>query len=110
MKIQTRELTEFVYYAQDGPEGNKVKVPINTIINTNQIKWVAYDVRAVAHVGKELAKQAKEMGLEDPIITASIKVKWNGRPETYIVDPTVDLSRVEHSPFRKIEWAMEKPK
>ena len=109
MKIQTREITEFTYYVKDGPSGEKITVPINKIINTEQIKWTAHDVRAVAHVGKELAKQAKAMGAKDPIVTASIQVKWNGREPTYFIDPTVDLSKVEHSPFKKVEWAMPKP-
>lgn len=109
MKIQTRALEEFNFYVKDGPDGDKIKVPINQLINTTQIKAVMHDVRAVAHVGKALAAQAREMGAKNPIVNAEIKVRWNGYPATYIVDPAVDLAKVFHSPFRKIEWAMEQP-
>lgn len=109
MKSQSRELTEMVFTIQDGPTGQRMPVDIKTFINTMQINAVAHDVAAVASVARGLARIGKEKGMADPLVHASIKVKWNGRPPANTVNPEVELSTMRVNPFKKLDWVMPMP-
>ncbi len=109
MKSQSREITEMVFTIQDGPTGQKMPVDINTFINTMQINVVGNDVAAVVSVAKGLARLGREQGMADPLVHASIKVSWNGRPAANTVDPAVELSKIVVNPFEKLDWVMPVP-
>ena len=109
MKSQSRLVDEFSYTIQDGPNGERIPVEIGKFINPMQINAAAHDPIAAATVAKELAKQGKERGMADPIVKANIRVRWNGYPAAFTVNPEVDLSKVEYSPFKKLDWVMPVP-
>lgn len=109
MKSQSRLVDEFKYTIQDGPNSEPIPVEIEKFINPMQIKVVAHDPIAAADVAKELARQGKERGMADPIVKASIRVRWNGYPSAYTLNPAIDLSKVEYSPYRKLDWVMPVP-
>jgi hypothetical protein len=109
MKCQSREITEMVFTIQDGPTGQKMPVDIKTFINTMQINVVSHDVAAVASVARGLARIGKTQGMTDPLVYASIKVKWNGRPPANTVNPEVELSKLRVNPFEKLDWVMPVP-
>jgi vitamin K-dependent gamma-carboxylase len=109
MKSQSRLLDELSYTIQDGPSGQVYTVEIEKVINPMQINVVAHDPIAAVAVAKELSRQGLERGMADPIVKAKIRVRWNGYPSAYTVDPTVNLAKVAYSPFKKLEWVMPVP-
>ncbi|MBK9014607.1 MAG: HTTM domain-containing protein [Saprospiraceae bacterium] len=109
MKSQSRLVDEFSYTIQDGPNGERFPVEIDKFINPMQINAAAHDPIAAATVAKGLAKQGKERGMAAPIVKANIRVRWNGYPTAFTVNPEVDLSKVEYSPFKKLDWVMPVP-
>ncbi|MBK8562400.1 MAG: HTTM domain-containing protein [Saprospiraceae bacterium] len=109
MKCQSREITEMVFTIQEGPTGQKMPVDIKTFINTMQVNVVSHDVAAVASVARGLARIGKAQGMVDPLVYASIKVKWNGRPPANTVNPEVELSKLRVNPFEKLDWVMPIP-
>lgn len=107
MKIQSRDIEEFSFYIQDGPNGAKQPVlDINNLINPMQILKAAHDVRCVKQTAEMLAKEMKARGMNDPLVTAQVKVKWNGRSAVYTVDPKAYLNKVDYSPVKKLDWVM----
>ncbi|MBI5914974.1 MAG: HTTM domain-containing protein [Bacteroidetes bacterium] len=109
MKSQSRFVDEFAYTIQDGPGGGQFSVEINKFINPMQINTAAHDPLAAAAVARMLARQGREGGMADPIVRAKIRVRWNGHPSAFTVNPEADLSKVTFGPFRKMEWVMPKP-
>ena len=110
MKIQTRNLEEMKFYIQDGPTGAKQPVlDLRNLINPMQILRASEDVRCVRQIADMLAAEMKAKGMANPVVTAEVKVRWNGRPAAYTVDPAADLSKVGYSPFRRLEWVAEPP-
>jgi len=109
MKSQTRLVDEFRFTIQDGPNGEPLPVEINKFLNPMQMNAVSYDALAAAATAKQLAEEGKRRGMADPVVKASIKVRWNGYPPSYTVNPEVDLSKVDCSPFKKLDWVMPMP-
>ena len=109
MKSQSRQVDEFSYTIQDGPSGQRIPVEIEKFLNPMQINAAAHDPIAAATVAKELARQGRERGMADPIVKANIRVRWNGYPAAFTVNPEVDLSKVACSPFKKLKWVMPVP-
>jgi hypothetical protein len=109
MKSQSRLVDEFAFTIQDGTSGQKLPVEINKFLNPMQINAAAHDVVAVATIAKALAKEGRQQGMADPIVNAKIRVRWNGYDAANTVDPSVDLSKVEVSAFKKLNWVMPVP-
>lgn len=109
MKSQSRLVDEFAFTIQDGTSGQKLPVEINKFLNPMQINAAAHDVVAVATIAKALAKEGRVQGMADPIVNANIRVRWNGYDAANTVDPSVDLSKVEVSAFKKLNWVMPVP-
>jgi vitamin K-dependent gamma-carboxylase len=109
MKSQSRLVDQFEFTIQDGPQGERLPVEIGNFINPMQINAVAHDATAVVTVAKGLAEQGKDQGMVDPIVRANIRVRWNGCPTAPTVNPEVDLSKVEVSAFKKLDWVMPVP-
>lgn len=109
MKSQCRWLDEMNFTIQDGPQGEPMPVELGNFLNPMQINVVAHDAVAVRTVAKGLAAEGKKRGMADPVVKASIKVRWNGYPSAYTVNPDADLAKVEYSPFKKLDWVMPVP-
>jgi len=111
MKIQSREIDTFTFYVQDGPNGAKQPIlDMKNLINPMQILKAAHDVRCVKQTADMLAREVKTMGLKDPIVTADVKVRWNGRNAVNTVDPNRDLTKVDYQPFQHLDWVAPMPK
>lgn len=110
MKCQSKFVDEFKYTIQEGPTGEPIPVEINKFINPMQINIAAGDAIAAADVAKMLAVEGRRRGMKDPVVKANIRVRWNGYPPANTVNPAVDLSKVEVSPFKKMDWVMPVPK
>ncbi len=107
MKSHAREATQISMTLEDPATGKVQEIPINTFINTMQINLLAADARAPVVFAKFIEKEAQQkFGIRNPRIRANIKIRFNGRPEQFFIDPNVDLTKVNYSPFSKIYWTM----
>jgi len=62
----------------------------------------------IVQFAKYLKEKAIRKGLaKDPIIKATIMVKYNKRPAQLYIDPNTDLTKVDMSPFAEYkDWIM----
>lgn len=107
MKSHARESTQVSMRLEDRFTGKAQEIPLDQYLNTMQISLLTLDARAPVTFAKFIAKEAREkFGVRDPVVKAQIKIKFNGRPEQFFIDPNRDLSKVNYSPFSKIDWTM----
>jgi hypothetical protein len=105
VKADTRGIDEMVfqvYYAN----GSVANVDVGTFINTHQIKMMVNDPRAVRELALAIKKAVIKQGGQVSAVKARIKLRYNGRPPQYFVDPESDLTKVEYSPFKKLDWVV----
>lgn len=109
MKIQSKELLEYQFKVIEGPTGIEYPVDINTLINTQQIMATFFDPLALAETARGVAVIATQQGIKQPEVKASVRVRWNGYPPAFVVNPEVDLSKVDMDPLSSLEWIMPPP-
>jgi hypothetical protein len=109
MKIQTRPVEAFNFTIQDGEEGIPQEVDMSTFINPMQRLKITIDPRAAVQAARALADEGRRRGMNDPIVKADIRVRWNGREPHPIVDPEVNLAGAEIHSFQKNDWIAPKP-
>ena len=88
------------------PNGASANVDISSFINTHQIKMLINDPRAVRDLAAGIKKEVIKQGGMVSAVTATIKLRCNGRPPQYFIDPSADLTKVEYSPFEKLAWVV----
>jgi len=42
--------------------------------------------------------------MKDVMVKGNIKLIYNRKPPQYFVDPEADLSMVQYSPYKKLDW------
>jgi vitamin K-dependent gamma-carboxylase len=105
VKADSRGVDEMVFqvYYLNGSVAN---VDVGTFINTHQIKMMINDPRAVRELALAIKKAVIKQGGQVSAVKARIKLRYNGRPPQYFVDPESDLTKVEYSPFKKLDWVV----
>jgi len=83
-----------------------MNVEVGTFANEMQILNMTNDARSVAAFARMLKKEAAQKGLADGVVKARIRVRYNGRPAQFFVNPDVDLASVAYSPFKKLDWVV----
>ncbi len=106
MKVDTRKLNQMEFFINSPEIESPVPVEVHTFINDVQIKCASMDPRCVADFAKFLKQEAIKYDAQNPMVTANIKIEYNGRAEQYFIDPNVDLSEVSYSPFKKLDWVI----
>jgi hypothetical protein len=109
MKIQSKELLEYQFKVIEGPTGTEYPVDVNTLINTQQILATIFDPLALAETARGVAVIAMKQGIRQPRVKVRVRVKWNGYPSAFVVNPEVDLSKVDMDPLSSQEWIMPPP-
>jgi vitamin K-dependent gamma-carboxylase len=104
MKVDTRDIEEMNFFIHSPAYDQPVPVDIHTFVNDMQIRNLSMDPRSVVDFAKYIKAEAIRHGAVDPDIRANIRLKYNGRPPQFFVDPETDLSSLEVSPFRKLDW------
>jgi vitamin K-dependent gamma-carboxylase len=104
MKVDTREAEEMNFYIYSPTHAQPVPVEIKTFINDMQIRNLSMDPRSVADFARFLKEEAIKYATKDPEIKASIKLRYNGRPAQYFVDPDVDLATTSYHWYKRIPW------
>lgn len=55
---------------------------------------------------KYLEEEANKSGQQNVSVQAEVSCSLNGRPRNYLVDPKVDLSKVEYPFYKRADWIM----
>ena len=90
-----------------GANGQTAPVDLLTFINTHQMNTLVSDPRAIRDLAQGVERIAKARGYTILGVKASIGVAYNGKPVQHFVVPTVDLTKVSYSPFKKLNWIAE---
>lgn len=106
MKVDTRPIEEFQFTVQSPATAQVMAVEVGTFANEMQIMNMANDARSVVVFARMLREQAAKKGVPDAIVKARIRVRYNGRPAQFFINPEVDLASVTYSPFKKMDWVV----
>lgn len=105
MKLKTVAPTDIKMYIKDRKSGQSTDIDFLSFLTSNQKKHIFEDPYQIVHLAKYLGKQAeKRMNFVDPIVTSSITVSFNGLPPQLIIQPDIDLTKVDESPFADNSW------
>lgn len=104
MKVDTRELEEMSFYVAESDTSVLHPVEIRNLVNDMQLLNLYMDPRSIADFGALIGRLAKERGMENPRVTASIRVRYDGRPSQYFIDPKTDISKATYAFCKKIPW------
>eukprot|EP00019_Armaparvus_languidus_P011195 CAMPEP_0168579596 /NCGR_PEP_ID=MMETSP0420-20121227/313_1 /TAXON_ID=498008 /ORGANISM="Pessonella sp." /LENGTH=112 /DNA_ID=CAMNT_0008613587 /DNA_START=1035 /DNA_END=1373 /DNA_ORIENTATION=+ len=89
----------------DRASGTKTRVDYRSFVSRNQFTHLIEDPFAIVHLAKYLNRKSRKKGIVDPIVRARIVVSFNARPPQLMINPTVDLSRVDISAASQ-NWIM----
>lgn len=107
MKMQTKEVTNFKMVVTDGPNGTATEINHRSFLSRNQLIHLVDDPFLLVQFAKYLKQKAIREGMaKDPIIKATVMVEFNKRPAQLFIDPNVDLTKVEESPWADYSWIM----
>lgn len=106
MKVDTRPVDEMQFSVQNPVTGQVSQVDIRSFVNDMQVINLSLDARSVAAFARKIREEVKGQGIPNAIVKARIRVRYNGRPAQFFVNPDVDLASVTYSPFRKLDWVM----
>lgn len=104
MKVDTRKIEEFAFTVEHPVTHQTMAVEVGTFANEMQILNMSNDARSVAAFARMLKKEAAGKGVPDAIVKARIRVRYNGRPAQFFVNPEMDLATVKYSPFEEMSW------
>mgnify|MGYP006267683807 CR=1 FL=1 len=85
------------FYVKDRATGREGIVDNREFLNPHQEKQMAFQPDLILQYAHWLADHYAQQGLADPAVRAEVYVTLNGRPSQLLIDPTVDLTRVEDS-------------
>ena len=106
MKVDTRLPEEMSFFVENPANKQVLPVNIRTFINEMQLINLTIDARSVAAFARFLREEVARQGVPNAIVRARIRLRYNGRPAQFFVDPEVDLASVEYSPFKKLDWVV----
>jgi vitamin K-dependent gamma-carboxylase len=106
MKVDTRPIEEMAFSVVDPRTGQVSQVDIRSFVNDMQVINLAADARSVAAFARRIREEVAGQGIPNAIVKARIRVRYNGRPAQFFVDPEVDLASVKYSPFKKLDWVV----
>lgn len=107
MKMQTRTVERFEMTLSDGESGNSTIIDYSSFLTLNQRKHLTNDPFQIVQFAKYLKQKAIRKGMaNDPVIKATVMVKFNNRPSQLMIDPNIDLTEVDESPFADYSWIM----
>lgn len=105
VKADNRILEEFAIYATNKDTNVKHPIYVNSYLNEMQVLHLWHDPRSLVQFARFMEEDLrKNHSMERVKITADIRFRYNGRESMYFIDPNADLTRVEASPFKKMDW------
>ncbi len=105
MKVDTRQVDEMSFSVFDPARDTTYLVDIRTMINEMQMLNLSMDPRSIADFGGLLHNiAATKGGIVNPVVNARIRVRYNGRPSQYYIDPATDISLAPHHFYQRLDW------
>jgi len=83
------------FFITDRKTGKKGYVNNAEWLSIHQEKQMSYQPDMILAFAHYLHDQYQQKGINDPIVTVDCWVTMNGRPSSRLIDPKVDLSRIE---------------
>jgi hypothetical protein len=83
------------FYVKDNQTGREGIVDNREFLNAHQEKQLAMQPDLILQFAKFLAKHYASEGLTNPSVRAEVYVTLNARPSQLLIDPTVDLTKLE---------------
>lgn len=105
MKLRDKE-ADARFFATDPDSGQAGEVDPFQYVTDWQYDEMAGRPDMVVQLAKEIERNAlQRFGLAgDLVVTAEVEASLNGREPKTLIDPEVDLTEVELSPFRSADW------
>ncbi len=83
------------FYVKDGPDGREGAVRNREFLHPHQEKQMAMQPDMILQFAHYLAGYYREQGMSDPRVRADVRVTLNARPARQLIDPQIDLTKVE---------------
>ncbi|MEM6361254.1 MAG: HTTM domain-containing protein [Bacteroidota bacterium] len=83
------------FYVKDGEHGREGSVINHQFLNAHQEKQMAMQPDLILQFAHFLEDYYKSQGMKDPFVRAEAWVTLNARPAQLLVDPTVDLTKMD---------------
>jgi vitamin K-dependent gamma-carboxylase len=104
MKVDTRKIEELSFTVIDPGSNTRIPIDIAQLLNPVQINALALDPRNVVQFAHYLKREAVKRDIRNAEVKARIRIRYNGGPPQYYIDPNTDLGEAEVNPFRPIPW------
>jgi hypothetical protein len=106
MKVNAKEIDDITFTVYEIGRDLKHQVDLRKYVNDMQILNMAMDPRSVVDFGRMLKGIAAGMGVSDVQILTSLKVRYNGRPSQYFIEPGIDVGNETYSPFQRLDYVV----
>lgn len=103
MKLMYKDVDMHFYIQEDG-SNEKQEVNVGSFLNDKQYTNLMYYPDFIPPVAKYIREEGKRLGLKNPKVFAEINVGFNGDKKRPLVDPKVDLSKVQYLSGRALYW------
>lgn len=83
------------FYVKDSKSGREGVVVNSEFLNAHQEKQMAMQPDMILQFAHFLAKHYENKGVSSPTVRAEVYVTLNAHPSELLIDPQVDLSKIE---------------
>ena len=105
MKMQSRNVTQFTMSLVDRATSQKYNMDGKTFVTLNQFIHMPEDPYTFVQLAKYISKKLYiENGFVNPIIKTNLQVEFNGMPSQSMINPVIDLTKVDENPFIEPKW------
>lgn len=94
------------FYVKDAKTGREGVVPNRKFLNDVQEKQMAMQPDLILQYAHFLRDYYATQGVANPSVRAKVEVTMNARPSKLLIDPQVDLSKIEDG-WRKKSWILK---
>ena len=109
-RMMLRHKSSMAYFkGTDLKTGKTWTIHPNSYLNQKQERKMKVHPDMILQFVHFLEEEYRKNGIEEVSIVADIKVALNGRPQKPFVKPDKELTLVECSPFKAIDWLEEFP-
>jgi len=104
MKLRDKE-ADARFFASDPASGESGEIDPFQYVTDWQYEEMAARPDMIVQLAKEIEQEALgRFGVGELEVTAQVEASLNGRESRTLIDPKVDLTEIELSPFRSADW------
>jgi vitamin K-dependent gamma-carboxylase len=100
---------EAVFHVFDPASGERFDVRPEEYLHGRQIAKLATKPDMIWQFARMLEEHYRGQGRAEVEIRATVRMSLNFRPPELLLDPSVDLTAVDYSPFRRPTWLLPGP-